>query len=356
MSLRVLVSPSSTIVAGLPPAVRSAHRAVEELQGAQVALGGADESFLRRYRVQLAGTSRISDAPQLTINGGGFPEKGALAAFIEMAQGAPAEWISEGKVVAAHLPGKPARRLELPGWIPAATKEEARAAERRLYAALPKDTDGYIAMLDRRASMAISSVLLNFPVTPNMITAASLLLGLLGSWWLASGDYAWTLAGAALLWFCCLLDGCDGEVARLKLLCSPWGAWFDLAADNVAHFATFAGLAIGVWRGHPVDGLKVSGLLLVTGFLACCFSVWWLVLRKPEEERGPYALLIERVASRDYVYLIFGLAIFGRLDWFIHAAGVGSHLFWIALWLMPKAKPGPKSEARPLPRRDPIPS
>ncbi len=364
--LQVLIPPSGPLVAGLPPGVRSAHRAASDLPGSRIVLCGG-EDVERRFRRQLGAVrarcvngepaASVLDAerPLLVLSGDGFPQPSALKDFVARAaaQGAPARWTCEGRTAAVYLPqagrvlqvggdsaAVAARALgeaaaaEGPGWVAAADAAEAASAERALFAALPKDTDGYIAKLDRKLSMAISAVLLKLPVTPNDITTASLLLGLLGAWWLASGSYALTLAGAFLLWFCCLLDGCDGEVARLKLLSSPSGAAYDLWADHVAHLATFVAIPVGVHRAFPEASFKIPGLLLVSGFLACMFSVWYLVLRKPESERGRHALLIERVASRDYVYLIAALALLGRLDWFLYAAGFGSHVFWAALWLV----------------------
>lgn len=372
--LQVLIPPSrsSRIVAGLPPAVRAGHRAAAELPDSKILFCGVDAAFGRRWRRQLAqaraSASDVpaldSSAPLLVLSPDGFPEAGALMRFVERAAAAarPARWTAGGMTVAVYRPaagcsagsaseaarvfGEPGAEADAAsGWVAVSSADEAAAAERKLCASLPKDTDGYIAMLDRRLSIAISRRLLPWPVTPNDITTASLVLGLLGAWWLASGDYAWTLAGALLLWFCCLLDGCDGEVARLKLLCSPSGAAYDLWADHLAHLATFVALPIGVWRAHPRTSFLVPGVLLVTGFLGCMFTVWWLILRKPESERGPYAVLIERVASRDYVYLIVALAALGRLDWFLHTAAIGSHVFWIALWLLPAAKPSPTPAA-----------
>jgi phosphatidylglycerophosphate synthase len=170
-------------------------------------------------------------------------------------------------------------------------------------------------------------------VTPNHITTAGLVLGLLGAWWLAAPSARLQFYGALVLWFCCLLDGCDGEIARLKHLSSPEGAAYDVWADHFSHLATFVALPVGVARLHPGRDWLVPGVLLVTGFLACGFSVWYLVLRVPEEERGPLALTVERIASRDYVYLIVALTAIGRLDWFVWAAAVGSHLFNAFLWL-----------------------
>jgi phosphatidylglycerophosphate synthase len=358
---QVLILSSRRLVAGLPPGLRSADRARAELPGARVTLWDCGAAWPRRYRRQLASLGArcaAEDAPEallepgmpvLVLDGEGFPKPGALAAFLERARaaGGPARWVSGARAVAAWLPAAPSAAtapellskaggaaVALDGWLGAFDDASAAAAERELFASLPKDTDGYIARLDRRLSITISAALLGLPVTPNDITTASLVLGLLGAWWLASGSYGLTVAGAALLWFCCLLDGCDGEVARLKLLCSPSGAAYDLAADHVAHLATFVAIPVGVHRALPQASFKLPGVLLVSGFLACMFSVWYLVLRKPENERGRHALLIERVASRDYVYLILLLALLGRLDWFLYAAGVGSHVFWAALWLL----------------------
>jgi len=365
-ALQVLIPTSRSLVAGLPPAVRAAHRAAADLPGARIVLCGG-EAVARRYPRQLDAVKAVCangepaasvldpDKPLVVVGPDGFPQPEALKAFVSRAaaEGRPARWTCGGRTAAAYFPragavvtpaedsaALAARALREPasseaqGWVPAADAAEGKTAERALFAALPKDTDGYIAKLDRKLSIAISAVLLKLPVTPNDITTASLVLGLLGAYWLASGSYSWTLAGAFLLWFCCLLDGCDGEVARLKLLCSPSGAAYDLWADHVAHLATFVAIPIAVHRAFPQASFKIPGVLLVTGFLACMFSVWYLVLRKPESERGPYGLLIERVASRDYVYLIAALALVGHLDWFLYAAGVGSHLFWAALWLV----------------------
>lgn len=368
--LQVLIadSPDDALVAGLPPALRTAHRASQELAPAKMVLCSADTRFAGRWSGQLAGLEipptcangqparslLEPDSAVLVLSAEGFPEAEALKSFLDFAApGKPARWVHEAKCVAAYYPSaaglikdsmsaaflaKEALRyaqgpeFRTAGWLDAGNPESVRRAEQGLYASLAKNTDGYIARFDRRLSIALSAALLRTPATPNMITTASLALGLLGAWGLASGSYGPQLAGALLLWFCCILDGCDGEVARLKLLCSPSGAAYDLAADQVAHLATFVAIPVGIHRMHPEVSFLVPGVLLVTGFLACMFSVWWLVLRLPQDKRGPYALLIERVASRDYVYLILALVAVGKLEWFLWAAALGSHGFYLGLW------------------------
>ena len=152
--------------------------------------------------------------------------------------------------------------------------------------------------------------------------------------------------------------GIDASLRSLGLCVVPseWGGDFDLLADHLAHLATFVALPIGVARLHPDQDWRIPGVLLVTGFLAAGFSVWWLVLRVPEEKRGPLALVVERIASRDYVYLIVALTAIGRLDWFVWTAAYGSHVFWAWLWWTArKAAPAPRPGPSPSASRAPLP-
>jgi phosphatidylglycerophosphate synthase len=376
--LQVLIQDSGAgrLIAGLPSALRAAHRAAVDLSPAKIVFCGSPADFSQRYDRQLKG---LGPMPMPCANGGaagqyfdpsgpllilapdGFPHKGALALFVTKAQdeGQPARWVQSGRTVAAYYPhardildsaetadALARRALQQPlsasgdqtktEWLDAAQPESILKAEDALCAGLRHERDGYLARFDRRISIALSRAMLDTPVTPNHITSASLVLGLLGAWWLASGTQSWQLAGALVLWFCCILDGCDGEVARLKLLCSPSGAAYDLWADHLAHLATFIAIPIGVHRMFPEKSFLLPGILLVSGVSACGFSVWWLLLRKPESERGPHSIFIERVASRDYAYLIVILAAIGRLDWFLWAAGMGSWIFGLSLWLIPR--------------------
>jgi len=197
-----------------------------------------------------------------------------------------------------------------------------------------RDTDGYLARLDRRVSGALTRLLARSPVTPDQVTAAALALALLGAWELAAARAGAQAFGALLLWLSCVLDGCDGELARLKGLGTPEGAAFDLWADHVAHLATFIALPIGAARLHPGAPWPLLGAVLVSGAALSAFGVWRLVLSAPAARRAAFPAWVERVASRDYVYLIAAFAAVERLDLFVWAAALGSHAFWIRLWTL----------------------
>jgi phosphatidylglycerophosphate synthase len=361
------VRPAAPLVAGLPCGIRAAFRAGKELAPDRIILAGAGPETLSRWSFQLQaagapvmGDDGVLDArlPVLAVADDAFPDAGSLEEFAAAAEAAGGgRRLLDGRAVAAYVAdggsvgagtAKPAEVLSRAlassgGEVAAGAFLEARAPADRaaaagvLYRRMTKDNDGYLARLDRHASLAITRLLLPFPVSPNQVTAASLLVSLFGAWWLAAPNPLTQFWGALTLWFCCLLDGCDGEIARLKHHITPWGGDFDLAADHVAHLVTFIALPVGVARLHPGTDWRLPGVLLVTGFLACGFSVYWLVLRVPEEKRGPLSLIVERVASRDYVYLILALTAIGRLDWFVWAAAFGSHAFWAGLWLASSA-------------------
>ena len=357
--------PNAPSVAGLPCAVRAAYRAGQELAPERIVIVGADAAFLSRWAAPLsasgapvlgdrAGAGTLNaDLAVLAVDALAFPDEGGLAEFLAAAKPAgAARRPMSGRVVAAYarngsvfgagsaapsdvhsraLSGS-SNGISAGTFFDADSPAGADEAARILYSRLSKPNDGYLARFDRRLSLAITRLLLPLPVTPNQVTAASLLLAFLGAWLLAAASARLQFEGALILWFCCLLDGTDGEIARLKHSKTKWGGEFDLLADHLAHFATFVALPIGVSRLHPEGHWRIPGVLLVTGVLASAFSVWRLVLRVPKNKRGPSALVIERIASRDYVYLILALTAIGRLDWFVWAAAIGSHAFCAWIW------------------------
>ena len=366
LQVLLCLRPGAASVAGLPCVVRAAFRAGRELSPDRIVVAGADDAFLDRWSFQFraTGTVILTDRtgasaldprlPLLAVDADAFPDENGLAEFMTACSASQGDCVRRlsGRTLAA-LRREPvscgagadspaevhAKALQAPGaekhsgaFLDTSTKSAADYAASTLYGRLAKDNDGYIARLDRRLSLVLTRLLLPLPVTPNQVTAASLLLGLLGAWKLASPSAREQFWGATILWFCCLLDGCDGEIARLKHHCTSWGGEFDLLADHIAHLATFVPLPIGAARLHPGRDWSLPGLVLVSGFIASGYSVYRLILRLPEKERGPLSMVVERIASRDYVYLICALAAVGRLDWFVWTAAIGSHVFWAWLW------------------------
>jgi phosphatidylglycerophosphate synthase len=84
----------------------------------------------------------------------------------------------------------------------------------------------------------------------------------------ALGGYWSMLTGAVLGWLSSVLDGCDGEVARLKLQESAFGCWLETMCDNLYYLFIFGGLTIELVRNSGNRTYLVWGGVLVFGAIA----------------------------------------------------------------------------------------
>jgi len=126
-----------------------------------------------------------------------------------------------------------------------------------------KPNDGPVARyLNRPISVRISRYLVQRDVTPNQISLFSFLCSLLAAGLFALGGYFALLLGGVLAQFASIIDGCDGEVARLKYQSSEFGGWFDAVLDRYADAFLLFGLT---WHLLAVE---VNGWILFVGFMA----------------------------------------------------------------------------------------
>src|SRR5262249_10664908 len=138
-----------------------------------------------------------------------------------------------------------------------------------------------------------------------------------------------------------ILDGCDGELARLKFQESRLGGVLDFWGDNVVHSALFAVISIAwareIGRAWPLllGASAVAGTLLSAG----------LVFRRtmtPAKE-GPlytgvttgtdsaFARVAEALAGRDFLYLVVILSALGLQRWLLALAAAGSPVYFLLL-------------------------
>ncbi len=98
-----------------------------------------------------------------------------------------------------------------------------------------KPNDGFVSRyFNRPLSLKISRHLVNLPITPNIISFFSFLLSLSGAFFFFLGGYTNLVAGGILTQISSVIDGCDGEVARLKYKSTDFGGWFDAVLDRYA--------------------------------------------------------------------------------------------------------------------------
>jgi len=150
---------------------------------------------------------------------------------------------------------------------------EARAL---LLQALRKPIDGLVSRtLNRPVSIRISALLSGTPLTPNHLSILSFGIALLGALGMALGHF---VVGALVMHVASVLDGCDGEIARLKYQSSRIGGWLDTVFDDVSNNVFALATGIGLWRVHQGDstgrlllGLAAAGFLLAIPAVATTY-------------------------------------------------------------------------------------
>jgi len=231
-------------------------------------------------------------------------------------------------------------------WQAVGCEQDRLAAERKLDRWLVKPTDGVFARMNRRVSIPISHQLIKFPITPNMVSLFTLGVSFTSGLYFAFGGYWNTVFGAALSLWASILDGCDGEVARLKLQSSAFGCWLDTACDYLYYLFIFAGMTIGLVRSTGRTSFLWWGVALFAGAILTFIvaglgrkqlsgerpeqylAVWH---RKAEKHLGNPLIYIGRytefVVRRCFLpYALLVLAVLNFLPWTLRGSAIGANV------------------------------
>lgn len=234
------------------------------------------------------------------------------------------------------------------------TQAEVPAAERKLFSSLKGEFEGFVDhYFNRKVSRWFTRIFLALGASPNAITMVATVLGLLAAVGFGLGTYEAAIVAALLFQFAAVIDCCDGEVARLTFTESAFGAWLDIAMDNVVHMAIFAGIAVGAYQ--QVAGQDDAWIPLALGAAAVLgnASSFVLVTRaqrikaasgwKTPVHAAWSEFMLKNVASRDFSVIVLIAALLGKLDWFLWMASAGSLVFTaLMLWVI---RPSARSRA-----------
>ena len=137
------------------------------------------------------------------------------------------------------------------------------------------------------------------------------------------------MIGTLLFWLAVIIDGCDGEVARLKFQESRLRLHASTSRPTTSSTpAIFIGLGMGIYRAAPDGNLFWLVMLGVGGFAAAAAATLLTLVRQPPAQDRPartrrgklrQQLLrgFEALMNRDFAYVLLALAVIGRLDWFL---------------------------------------
>lgn len=103
-------------------------------------------------------------------------------------------------------------------------------------------------------------------VRPWMITVASTTLGVLAGVVFGLG---WGLTAGCLAAFAQVLDGVDGQLARMRGMETPWGAFWDSTLDRYADGALLVGMSTYVAQEVPAIPLGLLIPLAAAALIGC---------------------------------------------------------------------------------------
>lgn len=216
--------------------------------------------------------------------------------------------INKGKMKGVDITGR--------FWIDIDTEEDLKEAKRRFVKRfLYKSTDGIISRnINRKISTLISVPLSSLRFHPDAFTIIVCVTGLLASYFISSSKHIHIILGGILYQLSSILDGVDGELAKMLMKSSKRGEWFDTISDNIVYLAFTAGLLAGVWKTHGLMGL-ILGLFALSGVITFLTISYIKLIRR--EMGGSLVFLhrgklnfLQMMLKRDFFAFIFMLLSF----------------------------------------------
>ena len=245
-----------------------------------------------------------------------------------------------GRVMVEEIPTyAPARRREAPMIWALPLDEAARAAgtDSLLAAAQKGCLDWPARFLHPPVENALVRLLLPTPVTPNMVTVLTGLLGLAAIWLFAVGEPWWALGIVLLVG---PLDGVDGKLARTRHEFSKWGD-LEHVLDKVLEYGWI--LALGYWLSvtHGVAAwIAAGGIILFALSEAASGEFFRRFTGRQLDDWGPFERRFRLVGGRRNTFF-WSLLPFAALGWwwagFLMILCYAALTFAISHWRLLKA-------------------
>jgi phosphatidylglycerophosphate synthase len=230
------------------------------------------------------------------------------------------------------------------------TAAELRAAEQTIRRSSYKTTDNTLARFNRKISLPISVALIRTPLTANQLSVMLVAVGFYSAWLFSIGHYVAGVIAAFLSLGASILDGCDGEIARLKYQESALGCWIETFGDYSYYIAIFLGLTIGAIRRTHVEAFYwIGGLALAGALLSFAFLIFLRTRITAGRPERLHAIAAERFTAEPTLWsriiwrlsftatrsaMPYGIVVFAvanLLPVIVVLAALGSNIYWISL-------------------------
>jgi archaetidylinositol phosphate synthase len=187
---------------------------------------------------------------------------------------------------------------------------------------------------DARAARWLVTPLVSTRVTPNHLTTLRLLIGLVGAFYLARGDFLHVNIGAFLIVLSNFVDHTDGELARISGKTSRIGHFYDLAADAVVTILLFLGMGYGLGVEAGAGGAAAAEwrvpAVVLGGMAGVAVAIIFFLRMRIEEmagKAGTQQAFVGGFETEDVLYLLPLVTLTGIVGPFVVAASIGAPLF-----------------------------
>ncbi len=148
-------------------------------------------------------------------------------------------------------------------WVDVDDPESFRRAEKILLHSLVPAKDGFVSKyINRKFSLRITKILAATRITPNQVTVVSFLTAAASASCFAAAN---PILGGLLAQLCSIIDGVDGEIARLKFQMSSYGGLFDSILDRYADFIIVIGITYSWYSATNSPAALLAGAAALTG-------------------------------------------------------------------------------------------
>lgn len=174
--------------------------------------------------------------------------------------------------------------------------------------------DGLVSRhLNRRLSRPMARALVLTPVTPNAVTIFTLLLACAVGGALAAG---WEIAGGIGIQLVSVVDGVDGDLARLRQRATRFGEVLDAVTDRYADALMLGGMTVYAVRFEDHAQTVFVGALALAAALSVSYSRARIEASLGEGVGRASLDGIFGLASRDVRLLVAAVgALFGQCWW-----------------------------------------
>jgi phosphatidylglycerophosphate synthase len=188
---------------------------------------------------------------------------------------------------------------------------------------------------DQRIARVVVRPLVRTSVTPNQLTAATLLLAVAGAALLAVGDQHAANWGAGVFVLARFMDHFDGELARQKGMASRFGYYFDYVAGALSYGALFLCIGIGLRHG-PLGGWALAlGLAGIVSAVASMFVNLQIDKHQGGDGDAVGYPAFAGFELEDGIYLLAPITWLGFLTPFFTAAAAGATVYCLwSLWTL----------------------